>query len=113
MTALAVLRRRVAVKALHPKWVTIGSRSSGAFGCQSEKIDPNQLCLALEELRSKVFAELRISAIVIAQIGHRDHSWRVGAERRAWVARGPVAGRDRSDATLTFWSGPGVDLLPS
>jgi hypothetical protein len=51
---------------------------------------------------------VRIPAIVITRIGHRDHPEGVGAERRAGRARRRQA---RSEATLMECSGLGVDLL--
>lgn len=47
---------------------------------------------------------LRIPAIVIAWIGHRDHPGGVGAERRGWRAR-RRRGTERSDADGVFRSG--------
>ena len=56
----------------------------------------------------QILDQLRIPAIVIAWIGHRDHPGGVGAERRGWRAR---RGRGRSEATLMGCSGLGGDLL--
>ena len=53
---------------------------------------------------------MRISAIVIAQIGHRDHPRRVGAERRPTSERSDGCRSERGDAEWMFRSGRPAEL---